>query len=205
MASTCSTRAPRELKTSQLELVVAGTANAVLMVESEAALLSEEVMLGAVMFGHQQMQAAIKAINELVAEVGVTRWDWKAPASHDAIIAAIEAATGDRLTAAYAVRDKLERRDAISKLKKEVIESLKPQAEANGWPVAELGKEFGELEYNSMRARGAEDPHPHRRPRPGHRAPDLRAYRRAAAHPRFGAVHPRRDPGAGHHHARHRP
>ncbi|MBP8098282.1 MAG: polyribonucleotide nucleotidyltransferase [Arenimonas sp.] len=141
-----------ELKTSQLELVVAGTANAVLMVESEAALLSEEVMLGAVMFGHQQLQAVIGSINELVAEVGVTRWDWKAPAAHDAIIAAISAATGDRLTAAYAVRDKIERRDAISKLKKEVVESLKPQAEANGWPVAELGKEFGELEYNSMRA-----------------------------------------------------
>jgi len=141
-----------ELKTSQLELVVAGTANAVLMVESEAALLSEEVMLGAVMFGHQQLQAVINSINELVAEVGVTRWDWKAPAAHDAIIAAIAAATGDRLTAAYAVRDKIERRDAISKLKKEVVESLKPQAEANGWPVAELGKEFGELEYNSMRA-----------------------------------------------------
>jgi len=141
-----------ELKTSQLELVVAGTANAVLMVESEAALLSEEVMLGAVMFGHQQLQAVIGSINELVAEVGVTRWDWKAPAAHDAIIAAIAAATGDRLTAAYAVRDKIERRDAISKLKKEVIESLKPQAEANGWPVSELGKEFGELEYNSMRA-----------------------------------------------------
>ena len=141
-----------ELKTSQLELVVAGTANAVLMVESEAALLSEEVMLGAVMFGHQQLQAVINSINELVAEVGVTRWDWKAPAAHDAIIAAISAATGDRLTAAYAVRDKIERRDAISKLKKEVVESLKPQAEANGWPVAELGKEFGELEYNSMRA-----------------------------------------------------
>ncbi|MBS1214787.1 MAG: pnp, partial [Proteobacteria bacterium] len=141
-----------ELKTSQLELVVAGTANAVLMVESEAALLSEEVMLGAVMFGHQQLQAVINSINELVAEVGVTRWDWKAPAAHDAIIAAIAAATGDRLTAAYAVRDKIERRDAISKLKKEVIESLKPQAEANGWPVSELGKEFGELEYNSMRA-----------------------------------------------------
>ena len=79
-----------ELKTSQLELVVAGTANAVLMVESEAALLSEEVMLGAVMFGHQQLQAVINAINELVAEVGVTRWDWKAPANHDAIIAAFE-------------------------------------------------------------------------------------------------------------------
>ena len=141
-----------ELKTSQLELVVAGTKSAVLMVESEAALLSEEVMLGAVMFGHQQLQAVINCINEMVADVGVKPWDWKAPVANESLVAAIAASVGDRLTAAYAVRDKLERRDAISKLKKEVVESLKPQCEANGWNPADLGKEFGELEYNSMRA-----------------------------------------------------
>ena len=141
-----------ELKTSQLELVVAGTAKAVLMVESEAALLSEEVMLGAVMFGHQQMQVAINAINEIVAEVGVTAWTWTAPASNEALVAAIASTVGNRLTAAYAVVDKIQRRDAISALKKEVVAELKPQAEANGWAVADLGKEFGELEYNSMRA-----------------------------------------------------
>ena len=141
-----------ELKTSQLELVVAGTAKAVLMVESEAALLSEEVMLGAVMFGHQQMQVAINAINEIVAEVGVTAWTWAAPATNDALVAAIASTVGNRLTTAYAVVDKIQRRDAISALKKEVVAQLKPQAEANGWAVADLGKEFGELEYNSMRA-----------------------------------------------------
>ncbi len=141
-----------ELKTSQLELVVAGTANAVLMVESEAALLSEDVMLGAVMFGHQQMQAAIRAINELAAEVGVDHWKWEAPAKNQALVAALETAIGDRLTAAFAVRDKLERRDAISALKKDVIESLKAQAEANGWLAGDLSKEFGELEYSTMRA-----------------------------------------------------
>ncbi len=141
-----------ELATSQLELVVAGTANAVLMVESEAALLSEEQMLGAVMFGHREMQAAIKAINELVAEAGVQKWDWQAPAKHDAMIAALKAAVGTRLEAAFAIREKLERRDAIAKIKADVLESLKPQAEAEGWPVADLGKEFGELEYETMRA-----------------------------------------------------
>jgi polyribonucleotide nucleotidyltransferase len=140
-----------ELKTSQLELVVAGTANAVLMVESEAALLSEEVMLGAVMYGHQQLQAAINAINELVTEVGVKRWDWKAPAKNDAMIGALKAAVGTRLGAAFQIRDKLARRDAISALKKEVMESLKPSAEANGWLPAELSKEFGEIEYTTMR------------------------------------------------------
>jgi polyribonucleotide nucleotidyltransferase len=141
-----------ELKTSQLELVVAGTSKAVLMVESEAALLSEDVMLGAVMFGHRELQAAINAINELVAEVGVKRWDWTAPAKNEALVAAISAAVGDGLTTAYAIKDKIERRDAISKLKKSVVESLKPRCAEEGWNPADLGKEFSELEYNSMRA-----------------------------------------------------
>ena len=140
-----------ELKTSDLELVVAGTANAVLMVESEAKELSEDVMLGAVMFGHQQLQAVIKAINELVAEVGVKHWDWKAPEKAQAPIDALKAAIGNKLEAAFQVRDKLERKDAISALKKEVIESLKPQAEANGWNLSDLSKEFGEFEYSTMR------------------------------------------------------
>ena len=140
-----------ELKTSDLELVVAGTANAVLMVESEAKELSEDVMLGAVVFGHQQMQAAITAINELVAEVGVQAWDWKAPEKQQAPIDALKAAVGDKLAAAFQIKDKLARRDAISALKKQVLESLKEQAEANGWNLADLGKEFGELEYSTMR------------------------------------------------------
>ncbi|GAB2653340.1 polyribonucleotide nucleotidyltransferase [Arenimonas aestuarii] len=140
-----------ELKTSDLELVVAGTANAVLMVESEAKELSEDVMLGAVMFGHQQMQVAINAINELVAEVGVKHWDWKAPEKAQAPIDAIKAAIGNRLEAAFQVRDKLERKEAISAVKKDVLESLKPQAEANGWNMADLAKEFGEFEYSTMR------------------------------------------------------
>ncbi|HWR96584.1 MAG TPA: polyribonucleotide nucleotidyltransferase [Arenimonas sp.] len=140
-----------ELAASDLELVVAGTANAVLMVESEAALLSEEQMLGAVMFGHQQLQTAIAAINELVAEVGVTKWNWQAPAKNDAMIAALKAAVGSRLNEAFALREKLERRDAISKVKKDVLESLKADAEANGWNMADMGKEFGELEYQTLR------------------------------------------------------
>ena len=141
-----------ELKTSDLDLVVAGTSNAVLMVESEAKLLSEEIMLGAVMFGHQQMQVVIRAINELCVEVGVKSWTWSAPAKNEALIAQVKGAVGDSLIAAYAVRDKLERRDAISALKKETIASLKAQAEAHGWSNAELAKEFGELEYQTLRA-----------------------------------------------------
>jgi polyribonucleotide nucleotidyltransferase len=141
-----------ELATSQLELVVAGTAGAVLMVESEAALLSEQQMLGAVMFGHQQMQTVINAINELVAEVGVSKWTWQAPAKNEGMIAALKTAVGSRLEAAFAIREKLERRDAISKIKAEVMEGLKADAEANGWVGAEMSKEFGELEYETMRA-----------------------------------------------------
>ncbi|HEY0309863.1 MAG TPA: polyribonucleotide nucleotidyltransferase [Luteimonas sp.] len=140
-----------ELKESALELVVAGTADAVLMVESEAQELSEEVMLGAVMFGHQQMQVAIDAINALVAEAGKPKWEW-APADADAgMVSALKAAIGDRLAQAFSVRDKLQRRDAIATLKKDVLASLADQVEANGWNPAVLAKEFGELEYQTMR------------------------------------------------------
>jgi len=140
-----------QLKDSQLELVVAGTKDAVLMVESEAAELSEDVMLGAVMFGHQQMQVAIDAINALVAEAGRAKWDWQPPAKNDALIGALKGAIGDKLSTAFQVRDKLERKDAISALKKAVLAELGPQIEANGWNPAEASKEFGELEYQTMR------------------------------------------------------
>ena len=140
-----------DLKTSDLELVVAGTANAVLMVESEARELPEDVMLGAVMFGHQQMQAVINAINELVAEVGVTRWDWKLADKAQAPIDALKAAIGTRLESAFQIRNKLERRDAIQQVKKAVLAELAPQCEANGWNPADLSKEFGEFEYSTMR------------------------------------------------------
>src|SRR3546814_16550911 len=86
-----------EMVDSKLELVVAGTANAVLMVESEAQELSEDVMLGAVMFGHQQMQVAIHTINELVAEAGKPKWTWAAPAGDANMVAALKTAIGDQI------------------------------------------------------------------------------------------------------------
>lgn len=140
-----------ELQSSDLELVVAGTKDAVLMVESEAKMLSEEAMLGAVMFGHREMQVAIQAINELVAEAGVQPWDWQPPAKNQALIDALKGAIGNRLADAFQIRNKQERRQAIGELRKQVIESLLPQCEANGWNPAELTKEFGELEYQTMR------------------------------------------------------
>src|SRR5690606_25889090 len=140
-----------ELLDSKLELVVAGTEQAVLMVESEAQELSEDVMLGAVMFGHQEMQAALKAIHEVVADAGKPKRERAAPAADANMVAAIKTAVGDRLTQAFAVRDKLERKDAISALKKDVIAGLAEQIEANGWNPAEVSKQFSELEYETMR------------------------------------------------------
>ncbi|WP_313222044.1 polyribonucleotide nucleotidyltransferase [Pseudoxanthomonas mexicana] len=140
-----------ELKESQLELVVAGTSGAVLMVESEAALLSEDVMLGAVTFGHREMQKVINAINELTVEAGTKPSDWVAPAKNTALIAALKDAVGGQLVEAFKIHDKLQRRDAIAAIKKDVTEQLAGRMESEGWDKAELSKEFGELEYRTMR------------------------------------------------------
>ncbi|MCD9030905.1 polyribonucleotide nucleotidyltransferase [Luteimonas sp. Y-2-2-4F] len=141
-----------ELQDSDLELVVAGTAQAVLMVESEADELSEDVMLGAVMFGHQQMQVAIAAINELVAEAGKPKWNWEAPPKNESLIGELVGNIGDRLSQSFQILDKLDRRDAIAKLRKDVLEALSPKTETHGWHPAEMTKEFGEQEYQTMRA-----------------------------------------------------
>ncbi len=140
-----------ELTTSDLDLVVAGTSNAVLMVESEAKLLSEEIMLGAVVFGHRELQKVINAINELTVEVGTKSSSWTAPAKNTALIGALKESVADRLTQAFAVRDKLQRRDAISATKQDVMQSLAGRVESEKWDTAELSKEFGELEYRTLR------------------------------------------------------
>ncbi|ALR03437.1 polyribonucleotide nucleotidyltransferase [Xylella fastidiosa] len=140
-----------DLKKSQLELVVAGTANAVLMVESEAALLSEEVMLGAVIFGHREMQKVIQVIDSLTAEAGTQPSDWVPPAKNDALVIALKEVIGGRLSDAFHIRDKLQRRDAIAAVKDDVIQQLAGRLEVEGWNLAELLKEFGELEYRTMR------------------------------------------------------
>ncbi|WP_199154128.1 polyribonucleotide nucleotidyltransferase [Chromobacterium sp. ASV23] len=103
-----------ELQTSQMDLVVAGTQRAVLMVESEAKELSEAVMLGGVVFGHEQMQAAIKAINELADEVNPVMFDWAAPAKDEALIAQIRGIAGDKLAEAFRLRQKQARTVAIN-------------------------------------------------------------------------------------------
>ena len=102
-----------ELITSQLNLVVAGTDRAVLMVESEAQELPEDVMLGAVMFGHEQIQTVIQAINEMASEVGADDWDWTAPAQDEALVSQVASIAEAELGAAYAIRSKQARTDAI--------------------------------------------------------------------------------------------
>jgi polyribonucleotide nucleotidyltransferase len=140
-----------ELKTSDLDLVVAGTANAVLMVESEAKLLSEEVMLGAVVHGHKQMQVVINAINEFVNEAGRKPFKWEAPARNDALFNDIQGILGDRLEKAFAIRDKLERRDAIAALKAEIKLGIAETALSHGWTDLDISNAFAEIEYRTMR------------------------------------------------------
>ncbi len=113
-----------ELKQSRMDLVVAGTAQAVLMVESEASELSEEVMLGAVMHGHEQMQAVIQAINEMADAVGADAWDWEPAAKDEALIAKIAELAESELTAAYAVRQKQARTLQVNAIRNRVIDAL---------------------------------------------------------------------------------
>ncbi len=113
-----------QLRDSQLDLVVAGTEAAVLMVESEAEQLSEEIMLGAVVFGHEQGNVAIAAINDLVRDAGKPLWDWKAPARDEALIARVEALGADKLAAAYQIRNKQARTQACRTAYAAVLEGL---------------------------------------------------------------------------------
>ncbi|MGB5335190.1 MAG: polyribonucleotide nucleotidyltransferase [Woeseiaceae bacterium] len=137
---------------SDLELVVAGTKDAVLMVESEATGLSEEVMLGAVMFGHEQMQVAIDAINELAAEVGKPAWDWQAPEADTDLAAAVAAEAEAGLADAYRITDKQERQAAVGAAKAAATETLAGVEEAR-WSADEVKGALSKLEKTIVRQR----------------------------------------------------
>jgi polyribonucleotide nucleotidyltransferase len=137
---------------SDLDLVVAGTSDAVLMVESEANMLSEEVMLGAVMFGHEQMQVAIKAINELAAEVGKPAWDWQAAPADDELDAAVDSAARSGLADAYLITDKVERQASVGGVKNAVTESLSGGDGAR-WTTDQVKGALGKLEKKIVRKR----------------------------------------------------
>jgi polyribonucleotide nucleotidyltransferase len=123
-----------QLKTSQMDLIVAGTEAAVLMVESEAQQLSEEIMLGGIVFGHTQMQAVIGAIQELVRDAGKPDWDWKPAAKNEALIASVSAAAQGPLNAAYQTRQKQERTTQLRQVYSDVHAKLAAEATAQGTP-----------------------------------------------------------------------
>jgi polyribonucleotide nucleotidyltransferase len=141
-----------QVKESKLDLVVAGTEHAVLMVESEADILPESVMLDSVIFGHEQMQIAIQAIKELAAEVGNPAWDWTAPADNDALISAVDAEIGQGLNDAYQIAEKMARQDKVAELRDQVVSKL--ATEADDAPGAEEVKGvFSKLEKKTVRGR----------------------------------------------------
>jgi polyribonucleotide nucleotidyltransferase len=142
----------KDLQTSQLDLVVAGTADAVLMVESEAKMLSEEVMLGAVVFGHEQMQVAIKAIKELAAEAGKPAWDWQPAAVDPQLVAAVAAHAEGPLGEAYQITEKQTRYARVGEIKKATIEAL-AGGESPKFEARKVADQIGQLEYNIVRRR----------------------------------------------------
>ena len=137
---------------SDLELIVAGTSEAVLMVESEANVLPEDVMLGAVMFGHEQMQVAINAIKELAAEIGKPAWDWQAPAVDEELDAAVAAAATSGLSDAYRITDKVERQASVGDTKSASRESLAGGDDAR-WSEDEVKGALAKLEKSIVRNR----------------------------------------------------
>jgi polyribonucleotide nucleotidyltransferase len=110
-----------ELEKSLLDLTVAGTESAVMMVESEAKELSEDVMLGAVKYGHEQMQSIIKAIDEFISEVGITKLEWNPAQMDDTAYLSLKDKYKDKISDAYAITKKQDRNEALSKIKEEVL------------------------------------------------------------------------------------
>ncbi|HEX4153450.1 MAG TPA: polyribonucleotide nucleotidyltransferase [Steroidobacteraceae bacterium] len=141
-----------QLADSKLDLVVAGTAEGVLMVESEAKGLDEQTMLGAVMFGHEQMQVAIKAINELAAEAGKPKWNWTAPAGNAELKSAVSSFAEKDLAAAYAITEKQQRYAKIGEIKAATLAKL-AGGENPKFTADQVGTEFFNLEYRLVRER----------------------------------------------------
>jgi polyribonucleotide nucleotidyltransferase len=141
-----------QMAESRLDLVVAGTESAVLMVESEAKELSEEIMLGSVVFGHEQQQAVINAIRELAAEVNTPAMEWTPPQPNLAVAEAVEKEGSDAITAAYKVADKQDRYTLLGKVREEIVEKLAVEAEG-GFSADEVKAAIGKLEKKIVRSR----------------------------------------------------
>ncbi len=139
-----------ELAGSELDMVVAGTEKAVLMVESEAKELLEDEMLGGVLFAHQEMQVAISAIKELAAEAGKPKWDWQPAVENTALKTAVAEAFEDKVGDAYRLTDKMIRQDALSALKAEAVEQLAGEGQ---FDADEVKAAFAGLEKRIVRSR----------------------------------------------------
>ena len=142
----------KELAESDLHLVVAGTQQAVLMVESEAKGLSEEVMLGSVVFGHEQMQVAIRAIKELVAEAGKPRWSWTPPVDSPDLTSAVALHAQAALSQAYSMTEKQQRHARISEIKAQTTATL-ASGEASKYTADQVDTALFKLESNIVRQR----------------------------------------------------
>jgi polyribonucleotide nucleotidyltransferase len=139
-----------ELAESKLDMIVAGTHDAVLMVESEAKELTEDQMLGAVLFGHQEMQTVIQAINELVAEAGKPKWDWQATAVNEELLAAVEGQVKNDLGEAYRIIEKAARYERVGEIRNACVEAL---AVEGGPSEDEVKDIFKSVEKNLVRKR----------------------------------------------------
>lgn len=142
---------PKELDKSRLDLVVAGTEGAVLMVESEADILTEEEMLAAVVYGHDQQQVVIKAINEFAAEVATPSWEWQAPEENTALKEKIALLAEARFTEAYQITEKMARYEQVGQIKSDVIDAL--LAEDETLDVMDIKKMLSSLEKKVVRGR----------------------------------------------------
>jgi polyribonucleotide nucleotidyltransferase len=140
-----------QLKESELDLVVAATETAVMMVESEAKELPEDVMLGAVVFGHEQMQPVIKIINELAAEAGKDAWDWTPPEPDTALIAKVEAIAAEDINAAFKIKSKGERSAKLDEIKSRVMSTLITE-ETSTLEANKIKDEFFKLEAKTVRS-----------------------------------------------------
>ena len=140
-----------ELKESDLDMVVAGTRDAVLMVESEAKELSEDEMLGAVLYGHQEMQVVVDAVTELVAEAGKPAWSWTPDAENTALLDSVSKQVGAGIGEAYRITEKTARQDKLSVLKASAIEAL--CAEGSELSSGDVSGAFASLEKNIVRTR----------------------------------------------------
>ncbi|APE31019.1 polyribonucleotide nucleotidyltransferase [Halomonas aestuarii] len=141
-----------ELGDSELNMVVAGTEKAVLMVESEAKELLEDEMLGGVLYAHQEMQVAIQAINELTAEAGKPKWDWQLPAENAALKGAMAEGFEAKVGEAYRITDKMARQDALSALKDQAVEQLAGEEEGK-FDADDVKGAFAGLEKRVVRSR----------------------------------------------------